>query len=394
MWVKDGKWGWVFKTPTQTHHPPPITHPAMKKDEFWMRRALALAEKGRGRTGPNPLVGAVAVKSGRLLAEGYHAKLGGPHAEVAALRRSGPRAKGATLYVTLEPCVHWGRTGPCIEKILKSGVRRVVVAMRDPNPLVNGRGIRRLRQAGFSLKVGVLEKEVQELNRPFMTYMTQHRPYVTVKAAQSLDGKIATRSGDSRWISGPQARRFVHRLREEVDAIAIGVNTVLKDDPLLLARPNGKRSRHQPKRIVLDRYLRTPLSATLVRSASVSPVILAIGKDVSQRKMRPFLKTGVQFLKVATDRDRIDLKELLRKLAAMEISRLLMEGGGTLIGEAFDKKVVDELYLFIAPKVVGGKGAPTAIEGKGISKITQALPIRGMQWQQVGQDFLIHGWVS
>ena len=359
-----------------------------------MQHALALAEKGRGRTSPNPLVGAVVVKGNRLIAGGYHARLGGPHAEAVALRRARRRTHGATLYVTLEPCVHWGRTGPCVEKILQSGVKRVVAAMRDPNPLVQGRGIRRLRQAGLSIKVGVLEKEARELNRPFMTVMTQHRPYVTIKVAQSLDGKIATRSGESRWISGPQARRFVHRLREEVDAIAVGVNTVLKDDPLLLARPNGRRSRRQPKRIVLDRSLRTPLSATLVKSAHLSPVILAIGKDVPQRKIRPFLKTGAQFLKVKSGGDRLDLKELLRKLAAMEVAHLLMEGGGTLIGEAFDKKVVDEVYLFIAPKMIGGKDAPTAIEGKGIARITQAVLVREMQWKQIGRDILIHGYLD
>ena len=363
----------------------------MNRDEFWMKRALVLAERGRGRTSPNPLVGAVVVSKDHLIAEGYHGRLGGPHAEVVALRRAGARAKGATLYVTLEPCVHWGRTGPCVGTILKSGIKRVVIAMRDPNPLVRGRGIRNLSQSRLSMKVGVLEKEAKELNRPFATYMTEHRPYITVKVAQSLDGKIATSSGHSRWISGPEARKLAHRLREEVDAVLVGVNTVLKDNPLLLARPNGRLSQQQPKRFVLDRYLRTSPGSKIVKSTHLSPVTIVIGKDVSSRKTSSFRHTKVQFLKVRARGDRIDLKEFLRNLAEREVAHLLIEGGGTLIGEAFEKKVVDELYVFIAPKIIGGKEAPTAVEGKGISRVIEAFSLKQMSWRQMGQDLLIHG---
>ncbi|MBI4435947.1 MAG: bifunctional diaminohydroxyphosphoribosylaminopyrimidine deaminase/5-amino-6-(5-phosphoribosylamino)uracil reductase RibD [Candidatus Omnitrophica bacterium] len=364
------------------------THP---KDEFYLKRVLSLAERGRGKTAPNPLVGALIVKKGRIVSEGFHQKLGLPHAEVMALRRAGDRAKGGTLYVNLEPCCHVGRTPPCTEAILPSGIREVVIGMKDPNPLNSGRGIRILRSHGIRVNVGVLKKECEELNAPFIKTMTRHLPYVTVKVAQSLDGKIATFTGASHWITGETTRRLVHAERAHSDAILVGVNTVLKDDPLLTARQYGKPLLYQPTRIILDRYLRTPRNSRLIQSSFSAPLILAIGKDVPEKRLLSYHPYPIVFLRMETEGGKVKLSPLLKTLAEMEITHLLVEGGGTVIADFFEHRLVDRILWFIAPKLIGGKEAPTSFEGKGFPKLSQAISFKKVKVRKVGEDLLIEG---
>lgn len=363
----------------------------LSKDVGYMEKALLLAKRGKGKTSPNPIVGALIVKKGKIIAEGFHQRLGGPHAEIVALRRAGARAKGATLYVTLEPCCHAGRTGPCTEAILKSGIREVVVGMKDPNPLNSGKGIRILRASGIRVRADVLKNACRDLNAPFIKYMAKKIPYTTVKVAQSLDGKIATVSGASHWITGEAARRSVHAERAHSDAILIGVNTVLKDDPLLTARQGGKPLLHQPTRIVLDRYLRTPRGSRLVRTSFHAPLFLAIGKDVSEKKLLSYHPYPIVFLRTETDGGKVKLLPLLKMLAEMEISSLLVEGGGTVIADFLENRLVDRILWFVAPKLIGGKQAPTAFEGKGIPKLSQALSLKKSTVRKVGSDLLIEG---
>ena len=350
-----------------------------------------LAKRGRGKTSPNPLVGALIVKNGKVIAEGFHQRLGGPHAEIVALRRAGKRARGGTLYVTLEPCCHAGRTGPCTDVILKSGIREVMIGMKDPNPLNAGKGIRLLKKRGIRIEVDVLKNGCRALNAPFIKYMTRKLPYVTVKVAQSLDGKIATVSGASHWITGEAARRLVHAERANTDAIVVGVNTVLKDDPLLTARQEGKLLLHQPTRIVLDRYLRTPRNSRLVRTSFQAPLFLAIGKDVSEKKLLSYHPYPIVFLRTETDGGKVKPLPLLRTLSEMEISTLLVEGGGTVIANFLENRLVDRVLWFIAPKLIGGKHAPTAFEGRGILKLSQAISLKKSTVRKVGGDLLIEG---
>ena len=356
-----------------------------------MGRALMLAKRGKGKTSPNPLVGAIVVKKGKIVGEGFHHRLGGPHAEIAALQRAGNRARGGTLYVTLEPCCHVGRTGPCTDAILASGIREVVVGMKDPNPLNAGRGIRTLKKGGVRLRVDILKNACRAINLPFLKYMTKKLPYVTVKVAQSLDGKIATVSGVSHWITGEAARRLVHAERASTDAIVIGVNTVLKDDPLLTARQGGKPLLYQPTRIVLDRYLRTPRNSRLVRTSFQAPLFLAVGKDVSEKKLFGYHPYPIVFLRTETEGGKVKLFPLLKTLAEMEISTLLVEGGGTVIANFLENRLVDRILWFIAPKLIGGKHAPTAFEGRGILKLSQAISLKKSVVKKIGGDLLIEG---
>lgn len=364
-----------------------------QEDECFMERALALARRGKGKTSPNPMVGAVLVKQGRTIAEGFHQALGKDHAERVALRRAGRRAKGATLYVNLEPCCHMGRTPPCTDAILESGVREVVIGMKDPNPLNRGGGIRRLRENRIRVRVDILKKACQELNAPFLKYMTRKIPYVTVKVAQSLDGKIATVRGASHWITGEMARKLVHAERSNSDAILIGVNTVLKDDPLLTARKYGRPLLYQPTRVVLDRYLRTPRNCRLVRTSFEAPLVLAIGKDVPEKRLLSYHPYPIVFLRTETDGGKVKLLPLLKTLAEMEISHLLVEGGGTVIADFLEKKLVDRILWFIAPLLIGGKQAPTAFEGRGFVNLSEAISLKKSIARKVGEDLLIEGFL-
>jgi len=323
-----------------------------------MARAIALAARASYRTSPNPMVGAVVVDArGEPVGEGYHRRPGAPHAEAEAIVAAGERARGGTLYVSLEPCAHQGRTPPCVEAIVAAGLRRVVVAMLDPDPRVRGRGVERLREAGIGVDVGPLEARARRLNEFYVKHRSTGRPFVSVKFAASLDGKIATRTGHSRWITGPAARAHAHRLRHRHDAILVGVNTVLRDDPALTARFPGAP---QPLKIVLDSRGRTPTTAKV--------------------------REG----RLLIDRGR-DLPGLLDRLGSMGIISLLVEGGATVHGSFFDAGLVDRVYAYLAPVIVGGREAPSAVGGRGPAAVTESLRLHRLHVERLGEDLLIVG---
>ena len=365
------------------------------KDLFFMRRAIALARRGEGRVHPNPLVGAVLVKAGRIIGEGAHQKFGGLHAEVFAIQKSGQKAKGATLYVTLEPCSHYGKTGPCADLILESGIKKVVIAARDKNPLVNGRGIRKLKKAGVRVVEGVLEKEAAALNRDFNHWVRHKVPYGVIKVAQSLDGKIATKTGESRWITGKEAREFSQTLRASSDAILVGVNTVLKDNPSLSVR-NGRKtngSSKTPFKVVLDSFLRTPLNANIFSNKSKGPVIIAASHRANKNRLSS-LRKKAQVLVLPEKKGRVDLRLLFKELARRGIVKVLIEGGGAAIADILDKRLARELYWFVAPKIIGGKNAVHSVAGEGVGSLQKAVALQSASVRPVGKDFLIHGFIS
>ena len=367
-------------------------------DERYMGMALRLARRGLGRTRPNPAVGAVVVRGGRVVGRGWHARAGGPHAEVQALAIAGDRARGATLYVTLEPCAHSGRTPPCTDAILTARVRRVVAAMRDPNPLVNGRGIALLRRRGVRVDVGCLEAEARELNAGFIKRVTTGLPLVALKAALTLDGRIATSSGESQWITGAAARRYTHRLRAESDAIAIGLGTVLADDPRLTVREAGARSTATagPDRIVFDTMLRTPPAARLLRERG-GRVLLVCAKDAPRARRERLERAGAFVLPVARARGGasrgagggVALRAALRALAREGINTILLEGGSRLATSFLADRLVDRVALFYAPVMLGGANPLT--RDLGIESLAHALRLRDMRWRQIGDDILVEG---
>ena len=358
----------------------------MNIHEHYMRMAIRLAKKAEGQTSPNPIVGAVVVKGGKIVGKGYHKKAGMPHAEIEALRQAGSRAKGATLYVTLEPCDHFGRTPPCTDAIVRSGIKEVVIAMRDPNPANNGRGTKKLRHHGIRTTVGIVEEQAREMNRPYIKWITTRMPYVTVKVAQSLDGKIAARTGDSRWISSGESRRYVHGLRGKSDAVMVGLNTVLKDDPLLTNRSGaGKR----PVRVVVDSALKTPLNAKLVKTSRHVPLIIATTPRSSEKKKAALTDKGAEVITVRSKNGRVDLRAVLRLLGQRGFTHIMAEGGGELVAGLTESRLADRFLFFIAPKLVGGRAAPTSVEGAGISKIEDALVMSSVTIKRFGSDILV-----
>ncbi|MCC7386661.1 MAG: bifunctional diaminohydroxyphosphoribosylaminopyrimidine deaminase/5-amino-6-(5-phosphoribosylamino)uracil reductase RibD [Deltaproteobacteria bacterium] len=354
-----------------------------------MRLALDEARRGLGRTSPNPAVGAVIVKNGRVVATGYHRRAGTDHAEVAALKQLDFNADGCTLYSTLEPCDHYGRTGPCTEAILRAGVRRVVVGAADPNPLVRGRGIKRLAKSGVEVIRGVLEGPCTDLNEAFNFAIVHQRPFVVLKAAMSLDGRIATRSGESQWITSPAARRAAHRLRDQLDGVVVGVETVLADDPLLTARVRGGRD---PVRIVLDSRLRTPPSAALIKDASGGRTIIATTDRAPAARRRALARLGADVLPVkATRKGRVDLDALLAALSARGLSSVLVEGGARVLGAFLDERLVGRVVVFIAPILIGGEDAPPAFGGRGVASLAEALRLESLSVEPVGPDLMLTG---
>lgn len=360
--------------------------------EKFMRMALRLALKAKGKTSPNPLVGAVVVKKGKVVGQGYHARAGLAHAEVVALERAGKAARGSRLYVNLEPCCHIGKTGPCVEKIKASGVKEVIFAMRDPNPLNNGKGAQFLRRNGIKVISRVLEKEAKRVNRIFVKNIIHQLPFVTVKVAQSLDGKIATASGDSRWISSESSRKYVHKLRSSVDAILVGINTVLKDNPLLSCRLNGRLYKKQPRKIVVDSNLRLTPQLKIFSRRSPAGVIIATTRFAPQQRLSYFRKKA-QVIVARGRGKRVDLQDLLKKLAKQGISHILIEGGGRIIASALQQRLVDEMIVFVSPKIIGGGDAPTAVEGEGVRRISQALRLEEVRFKKLGSDLIIEGQV-
>lgn len=337
------------------------------------------------------MVGAVIVRRGRMVGQGGHRWFGAPHAEVVALARAGRRARGGTLYVTLEPCSTWGKQPPCVEAIARSGIRQVVVAMRDPNPAHRGRGLRWLSQRGIDVRVGVLEREARALNETFVKFQTTRRPWVTAKWAQSIDGKIATASGESRWISSVASRRLAHRLRSESDAVMVGVNTVMADDPLLTNRRYPPLRDRQPIKVVVDSRLRTSPAARVFSKRSPAPTVMLTTPAAPASRRRLFESRGVQVLVARSRHGQVDLRDGLRRLGAMGVQRLLIEGGGELIGAAFDQGAVDRAVVFVAPKVIGGRSAKTGVEGRGVSSIAKAWHLKNMRVERVGKDLVISG---
>lgn len=362
----------------------------MVTDEQWMKRVLRLAAKGKGRTSPNPMVGAIVVRRGTVVGEGHHAKAGEAHAEILALRQAAEKSKGATLYLNLEPCTHYGRTPPCTPVVVKSGVKRVVLGMEDPNPLVKGKGVRTLREAGIEVRLGILEKECRRLNEAFCKYITKREPFVILKAAATLDGKIATRDGASKWISSEASRRLVHQLRNEVDGVLVGIGTVLKDDPLLTARIPGGRD---PFRIILDSHLKIPEQANVL-GTSPSKTIIVTTERASREKIETLEGKGTQILRVDSREGRVNLKSCLSSLGEKGITSLLVEGGSQVYGAFLDEGLVDKFLLFLAPRLMGDEEALSIFGGRGVATLQEATPLREVKVKRVGGDILIEGYLG
>lgn len=362
------------------------------EDEKYMLLALDLAQQGAGFTSPNPMVGAVVVKDSRIVGKGYHAAAGQPHAEVNAIEDAGLEARGGTLYVTLEPCNHTGRTLPCTEKILTSGIRRVVVAMRDPNPDVKGGGLALLAGKGIAVTSGVCEERAARLNEVFIKYAITRRPFVTVKCAATLDGRIATRTGDSRWVSGEASREHVHRLRHASDAIMVGVNTIRSDDPSLTTRIDGFHGK-DPQRYILDTHLSISESARVLQGIAATGTTVVTGPVVPEEKQRRLKEKGVRILSSPLKEGRIDLGRLMASIGAAKVTSLLVEGGGHVIAAAFRDNIVDKVIFFFAPKILGGDDGVPICRGPGPELMKDCLPIKNMQVYRAGDDVMIEGYV-
>ncbi len=359
--------------------------------EDFMLRALQLAKRGKGRTSPNPMVGAVLVKNGRVVGEGFHPRAGEPHAEIFALRQAGENARGATLYVTLEPCNHYGRTPPCTKAIIAAGVAEVHMAILDPNPLVAGGGKKELEAAGIRTVVGEHENEAKKLNEVFLHWVTTGRPFVIAKFAASLDGKIATRTGESRWITGPEARRYAHELRDQVDAILVGVNTIIKDNPELTTRLE-KKDVHHPLRVVLDSRGRAPLAARVFDPDLPGRTLVVTTEAMPQKTRQALSERGIEVLVPPADRGQVNLPALLHELGAREVTSVLVEGGSTVLGSFFAHGLVNKVVTFIAPMIIGGQEAPTAVGGSGVERLADAWRLKEIEVTKVGEDLLITGY--
>ena len=363
-----------------------------KIDEMYMERALALAARGRGTPTPNPMVGAVIVKDGRIIGEGYHIRAGEGHAEVNAFKNAAEDVTGATMYVTLEPCSHYGKTPPCADKIVEKKIGRVVVGALDPNPLVAGRGIEKIRNAGIPVVTGVLAEESIALNEVFMKYIVTKRPFVVLKAAMSLDGKIATADGESQWISCEASREEVHRLRHELTGIMAGIGTVLADDPMLNCRiPGGK----QPVRIIVDSHLSIPENSKLAGSAREFPLVVASVEKADASKKARLEVMGAKVIEIPANQDgHVDLNALMERLGEMKIDSILLEGGGRLAEGALKAGIVDKVQFYIAPVLIGGEGAKTPVEGRGIETLSQAWHISDWKAETIGDDLKIIGYIK
>ncbi|MFC4323786.1 bifunctional diaminohydroxyphosphoribosylaminopyrimidine deaminase/5-amino-6-(5-phosphoribosylamino)uracil reductase RibD [Litchfieldia salsa] len=359
----------------------------MNNHEFYMNIALQNAISMKGQTEPNPLVGSVVVNENRIVGIGAHLKAGEPHAEIHALRMAGDKAVGGTIYVTLEPCSHHGRTGPCAEAIVRAGIKKVVVATLDPNPMVSGNGIRILENAGLEVTIGVLEEESRKMNEVFNKFIVEKIPFLTLKSATTLDGKIAAHTSDSKWITSEEARRDVHQLRHENRAILVGVNTVIKDNPELTTRIMNGRN---PIRVILDSNLRIPLESRVVIDQQADTWVFT-SQNYSVEMKKVLEERGVQVY-VTSGKERVDLRDVLSILGQNDVSSLLIEGGGEVNAAFIAEKLVDKLVLYIAPKLIGGKEAPTFLEGVGIDKMNDAIEFSNIDMTKIGQDYKFTGY--
>ncbi|MBN2810200.1 MAG: bifunctional diaminohydroxyphosphoribosylaminopyrimidine deaminase/5-amino-6-(5-phosphoribosylamino)uracil reductase RibD [Deltaproteobacteria bacterium] len=362
-------------------------------DSGFMQEALVLARKGRGLTSPNPMVGAVVVAEGEIVGRGYHPRAGEPHAEIFALREAGDRALNAELFVTLEPCNHQGRTPPCTRAIINAGISRVVIGTSDPNPQVAGRGAACLEQAGIRVESGLLDQECCQLNEFWNKYITTGLPFVTLKSAASLDGRIATHSGNSQWISNEKSRLYVHQLRASHDAILIGIGTLLKDNPRLTARRPGENPRN-PYRIVVDSLLRTPLNSQIFGTDGAEKMLLATRRQ-SEEKLAPYRALVKEILILPTNPlGQIDLGQLMRELGQREITSVLIEGGSEINGSALDSQIIDKICFFYAPILIGGRGSLGMISGEGCETVAQALPVKDITIRHFDSDLCLEGYIE
>jgi diaminohydroxyphosphoribosylaminopyrimidine deaminase/5-amino-6-(5-phosphoribosylamino)uracil reductase len=369
---------------------------AAEIDSRMMEEALDLARRAAGRTSPNPLVGAVVVAGGQVVGRGFHPKAGGPHAEVLALREAGERARGATMYVTLEPCDHARRTGPCTDALIRAGVRRVVAAMVDPDRQVNGRGIVRLRQAGIEVEVGVLEEQARRVNEFFTKHRRTGLPFVALKWAMSLDGKIAAQRGRATPITGEQARRYVHHLRNVYDAVLVGVGTVLADDPLLTCRLPADMlpAPRNPLRVIIDSRLRTPISARVVTGAAETPTLIATTAAAPPDRVEAMRRAGVEVLVQGHAEGLVDLRALMLELARRGVLSVLVEGGGTVNASALAAGIVDKVIAAVAPRLIGGIDAPSPVDAADPATAGTGWELRDVRTQRLGDDLVIEGYLE
>ncbi|MFC1667936.1 bifunctional diaminohydroxyphosphoribosylaminopyrimidine deaminase/5-amino-6-(5-phosphoribosylamino)uracil reductase RibD [Chlamydiota bacterium] len=359
-------------------------------DKHYMKRAFLLAKRGLGNASPNPMVGAVVVKGNKILSEGYHKQFGFPHAEENALSKINYMAKNATIYVTLEPCATTGKTKPCVDIIIKSGIKRVVIAIIDKNPLHSSNGINVLRKAGIAVEIGLLNDYAQEFYTYFFQYIQTKMPYTILKTAVTLDGKIATIQGQSKWITSLRSRRYVHQLRKKVDALLVSVNTVIKDDPLLTVRLKDRTI--YPTVILVGSIEKLPISSRILQKESAKRVIIISKKtDLNDSKVYTLIKTGAQVITVNEKNSRIDLRDLLRKLGALGIISVLLESGGDLAFSFLKENLIHEIQYFYAPKLFGGKSAKTAVDGQGVSDIADAFNVKIAKIKKIDEDFLVVG---
>lgn len=359
-----------------------------------MECALSLARLAMGYTSPNPAVGAAIIKDGVTVGMGYTQPVGSEHAEIMALRQAGDKAKGATMYVTLEPCAHYGHTPPCTQAMIDAGISEVYIALVDPNPAVSGSGIGKLNEAGIKTHIGLCEQEAYGVNEAYAKHITTGLPFVIAKFAMSLDGKIATKTGDSKWITREEARRYAHALRHTVDAIMVGVNTVVVDNPHLTARGCGGRGgigRRQPVRLVVDSRGRVPSNAHVFEAPG--EVLLAVAAPFDPLKKEKLVQTGAEVLELPARGDAVDIAELLKLLGEREVVTVLAEGGGDLLGSLFDYDLVDKVLVFISPVIIGGSGA-TSVAGKGVDNMSRALRLSRVEMKSFGDDVLVSGYVE
>ncbi len=355
----------------------------------YIQKTLDLASKGKGKTSPNPLVGAVLVKGNKIIAQGYHKKAGTPHAEVIAIKKAGKMAKGSTLYVSLEPCCHTDKlTPPCTSLIIESGIKKVVVAMTDPNPKVAGKGLKELRKAGIETETGILENEAKKLNEVFSKFIIKNEPFVILKIAQSLDGKIATSKGESQWITGPDARERVHSLRNDIDALLVGIGTVQKDNPSLDCRmKNGVN----PFRVIVDSSLKIPLKSKVLGYGDNKTIIATTGRT-DKKKINKLVSMGAIVLVVKEKAGRVSLKHLMKALAGLKITSVMIEGGSSIAASAISEKIVDKVMFFVAPKIIGGDDSYSSIGGKSPARLKKALQLIDFRAVKYGDDVLLEGY--
>lgn len=360
-----------------------------------MQKVLRLAWKGRGICSPDPMVGAVVVNSGVVVAEGYHQEQGTPHAEAVALKKAGARARGATIYVNLEPCCHWGHNPPCTLDIIASGIVRVVVAMRDPNPLVrqcNSEKI--LHDAGIVVEYGCLEAEALKLNEFFVKYISTRLPFVIMKSAMTLDGKTATRTGSSQWISGPKSRAHVHESRSEVDAVMVGIGTALADNPILTARDVKRRKIRQPARVVIDALAELPMDSNLIQSLPTAPLFVVVSEQADSRRVERLQAVGVTVIQCPAVQGIISPKVILQELGSHQIMSVLLEGGGTLNYHFLQEQMIDKVQIYIAPKMIGGRAALTPVGGEGLALISDAFLLEDLTSCPMDGDILLEGYFT